>query len=76
MGGGTKGEEGHASAPTPNLPETTLDPEAQMKEEVGGSVVGWVRGGRLLRDWWLHYCSPLDPEKGVNSGVSRETDGT
>ena len=47
-----------------------------LKEEVGGSVVGWVRGGRLLRDWWLHYCSPLDPEKGVNSGVSRETDGT
>ena len=31
---------------------------------------------KLLRGWWLHYCSPLDPEKGVTSGVSRETDST
>lgn len=43
----------------PGLPPLTSltprwDPEAQMKEEVGGSGVGWVRGGGLLRDWWLH----------------------
>ena len=31
---------------------------------------------KFLRGWRLHYCCPLDPGKGVTSGVSRETDST